>query len=219
MLRKWVATGMIGGLLAIALVGSAGARLGVIEVPLQRPDTHWFWYVSRAAGMCAYLALVTSVVWGLLLSTGVADAWVARARSIDIHRWISAVALALIAGHALVLLGDPYVRFDMLDLVVPLVAAYRTGGVALGVLAGYASVAVFGSFWLRRHLGQRGWRLVHYLAFPTVGLVTLHGLLAGSDSDSPWMRLVYVLTTALVLWLVTYRVLLRIWTRVPVAAH
>jgi predicted ferric reductase len=93
----------------MALVVSAAVRLGLVSVALGRPDTHWFWYVSRAAGVCAYPALALSVLGGLLLSTGIVDAWIARARSVEVHRWLSAVALGLMAGHTLVLVGDPYV--------------------------------------------------------------------------------------------------------------
>jgi predicted ferric reductase len=146
------------------------------------------------------------VAWGLLLSTGVGDAWIAIARSIDVHRWISAVALGLVAAHGLVLLGDPYVRFDALDLLVPFVSAYRPLAVGLGLLAAYGAVAVFGSFWLRRRIGQRTWRPVHYLAFPTLGLVTLHGLLAGTDSATSWMRMMYLVISAIIIWLSVYRV-------------
>jgi methionine sulfoxide reductase heme-binding subunit len=208
MLRKWLAAGLVAGLLATVLVVSAAVRLGLLSVAFDRPDTHWFWYASRAAGISAYLALAASVLGGLLLSTGLADAWVARARSVDVHRWLSAVALGLIAGHALVLVGDPYVGFDALDLVLPFVSAYRPVAVGLGVLAGYAAVVIFGSFWFRRRLGQRGWRRLHYLAFPTLGLVTAHGALAGTDAGTAWMRLVYLAVTALVLWLTAYRVVL-----------
>jgi hypothetical protein len=77
---------------------SVGVRLSTIAVELQRPDTHWFWYVSRAAGISAYLALALSVIWGLLLSV---NGWVARGHSVELHKWISAAALALIAAHAL----------------------------------------------------------------------------------------------------------------------
>jgi hypothetical protein len=116
-----------------------------------------------------------------------ADGCIARARSVDVHRWISAVALGLLAAHGLVLLGDPYVRFDAVDLLVPFVSAYRPLAMGLGVLAAYVILAVFGSIWLRGRIGRRAWRLVHYLVFPTLGLVTLHGL-AGTDSASPWMH-------------------------------
>ena len=208
-MRRWSLAGVIIGVASILLVTSTAARLGIVFVVFQRPDTHWFWYVSRAAGISAYLALTLSVVWGLLLSTNLADTWIARGRSVEIHRWISAVALGLIIAHALVLVGDPYVRFDLVDLLVPFASEYRRLAVALGVLSAYGAVVVFGSFWLRRQMGQRTWRAVHILAFPTFGLVTLHGVIAGSDSGTPWMRLVYLLSGAIVLWLVTYRLIAR----------
>ena len=47
------------------------------------------------------------------------------------------------------------------------------------------------------------------LAFPTFGLVTLHGMLAGSDSATPWMRLIYLFSSTIVLVLVTYRLVAR----------
>jgi methionine sulfoxide reductase heme-binding subunit len=207
MLRKSIGAGLTAGLLATVFVLTVAARLGLVVVSLERPDTHWFWYLSRAAGISAYLALALSVVWGLLVSTAVADAWIARARSIHLHRWISAVALGFVAAHGLVLVGDPYVRFDAVDLLVPFVSAYRPLAVGVGMLAAYVAVAVFGSIWLRRRIGQRAWRLVHYLAFPMLGLVTLHGLLAGTDSASPWMRMIYLAVSAIIIWLSMYRLI------------
>jgi len=212
-MRKWALAGTVVGLIGGWLVVSTAARLGNVSVNLERADTHWFWYVSRAAGISAYVALTLSMVWGLLLSTGVADAWIARGRSVELHKWISAVALALIVAHALVLVGDPYVRFDLLDVIVPFASEYRRLAVALGIVSGYGTIVVFGSFWLRRVIGQRTWRAVHMVAFPTFGLVTLHGILAGSDSATPWMRLVYVVSATLVLWLVTHRLILRLAAR------
>ncbi len=206
--RRPLALGFATGLAALLVGTTLAVRLGIATVSFDRPDTHLFWYVGRAAGISAYLALALSVVWGLFLSTGLADAWIARARSVEVHKWISAVGLGLVAAHGVVLTGDPYVRFDALDLLVPFLAPYRPVAVGLGVLAAYASVVVFGSFWLRRRIGQRGWRLVHYLAFPTVVLTTAHGLLAGTETATSWMRLVYLAVSALVLWLTVYRVVL-----------
>jgi predicted ferric reductase len=101
---------------------------------------------------------------------------------------------------------------------VPFAAEYRRLAVAVGVVSAYCTVIVFGSFWLRRLLGQRTWRAVHSLALPAFGFVTLHDVLAGSDSGTLWMRLVYVLSTTIVLWLVTYRLVGRSSARLLVRA-
>ncbi|MCC6176213.1 MAG: hypothetical protein IT305_12980 [Chloroflexi bacterium] len=179
--------------LVIALLGvTLGARLGLVVVHITRPEGQWLWYISRAAGVTAYVALVLATVWGLLLSTSTADAIVSRGRSLEAHRWLSAAALALSVAHAVPLIGDRYISFDLLDIVVPFLAPYRPIAVGLGIAGLYLALAVFGSFWLRAHLGQRGWRAVHFLSFPAFGLVTLHGLYAGTDSGSPWMRTIYL---------------------------
>jgi predicted ferric reductase len=204
-MRRWVLGGVVAGVVGAVLMMSVAARLGIVAVLVQRPDTHEFWYYSRAAGISAYLALALSVIWGLLLSTRLVDTRVPRGRGVELHTWLSAVALALIAAHALLLLGDPYVRFDVVDVVLPFASAYRPAAVALGVLSAYGTAIVFGSFWLRRHIGQRTWRIVHILVFPTFVGVTLHGLLAGSDSATAWMRITYLVCSALVIWLLVYR--------------
>jgi hypothetical protein len=33
---------------------------------------------------------------------------------------------------------------------------------------------------------------VHFLSIPAFGLITLHGLFAGTDSGAPWMQAVYL---------------------------
>ena len=196
--------------LILALVGlSLGARLGLLFISIPRPEGQWLWYVSRAAGITAYVALALATIWGLLLSTSVADAIVSRGRSLEAHRWLSSAALTLSVAHAVPLLGDRYVNFDVLDIVVPFLAPYRPVSVGLGIVGLYLALAVSGSFWLRARLGQRGWRAVHFLSFPAFGLVTLHGLYAGTDSGASWMQAVYLTALFAVGMLTVVRLLTR----------
>ena len=192
MRRSSIVWGSVVGLVVALLGLTLGARLGLIAVTNMRPEGQWLWYIARAAGVTAYLALVLATVWGLLLSTSLADAVVSRGRSLEAHRWLSAAALALSVAHAVPLVGDRYVSFDPLDIVVPFLAPYRPIAVGLGIIGLYLALTVYGSFWLRVHLGQRGWRAVHFLSFPAFGLVTLHGLFAGTDSGAPWLRTIYL---------------------------
>jgi len=206
--RRNVALVGIGiGLAVVVVALTLAARLGLVTLSIGRPDGHAFWLFSRAAGITAYVALTAVTVWGLLLSTAVADSIISRGRSLDAHRWLSAAALALSVAHAVALIGDKYISFDILDVIVPFLSAYRPEAVGAGIVALYLSIAVFGSFWLRGYIGQRGWRAIHFLSFPAFGLVTLHGLFAGTDSGSPWVWGMYLLATALVGLLTVVRVL------------
>jgi predicted ferric reductase len=163
------------------------------------------WPIARAAGLTAYAAITLAVVFGLLLSTGAADRWVARARSVEAHRFLSTAALALVALHALVLLADGHVRFGLLDVLVPFRAPWRGFAVGLGTVAAYAAVVVHASFFLRRRLGPRGFRILHTLSFAVFALATAHGLLAGSSAGHPFMVGVYLSATGLVVLLTAVR--------------
>jgi predicted ferric reductase len=198
-------------------IAIGGALLLVLDAILVRMDVATgavpklagtsLWITSRAAGVTAFLALTLDVVFGLFVSTGAADSLIPRGRSVDVHRWLSTVALTLTAVHALALLGDRFVRFDVLDVLIPLSSSYRAFAVALGILAAYGALVVHASFSWRRRIGPKTWRKLHYLSFFVFGGALLHGLLAGSDRSAPGMQALYVSSLTVVGVLVVYRVL------------
>ncbi len=168
-------------------------------------DGPGFWQVSRALGFSAYAALTLEVVLGLFLSTDLARSWIARARVGPAHQWLSAVTLWLSGAHAAALLGDRYIRFDALDVLVPLLAPYRPVAVAAGIISLYSLLAIHASFALRSRIGPRAWRALHFLSFAAYLGATAHGLLAGTDGAAPWARAMYTASAGLVLWLAFYR--------------
>lgn len=197
----------IGGALLL-LLDAVAARSGVVSGAIPKLAGTALWVTSRAAGVTAYVALSLDVVFGLFLSTSVADRLIPRARSVDVHRWLSSVALSLTAVHAVALLGDRFVRFDALDLLVPFLSSYRPLAVGLGVLALYAALTVHLSFFVRRRTGVKTWRRLHALSFLAFAAAALHGVLAGSDSGTPGLQALYVASGTLVASLGLYRALL-----------
>lgn len=206
-MHKRIAQGMAIGLGLLALALTVGARAGLFAVNVDRPEGHFFWVLSRASGITAYLSLTLEIALGLLLSTAAGDRLIARGRSVEIHQWLSAVTLWLMVVHGAALLGDRFVGFDLLDVLVPFVAPYERAAVALGVMGAWVGAAVHLSFGLRKRLGQRAWRRLHYAAFLMFWLVTAHGLLAGTDSSGAAARAMYTVCAGLVLWLTFYRVI------------
>ena len=198
--------GAIVGLVLLALLGAIASRTGWATLAVPRPDGTGPWLLSRATGVTAFLALSLDVIVGLGMSTRAADRWLTRAQALDLHRWLSPVALALVAGHALALLADGYVRFDMLDVLVPFAARFRTTAVGIGVIAAYLALVVHASFGLRRWLGTRTWRRLHALSFVAFVAAALHAITAGTDSAHPWLVAVYATPLAIVTALVGYRV-------------
>ena len=195
------------GLAIVALVVEATlVRLGVVTDPIPKLAGTAAWTTSRAAGVTAFAALTLDVVFGLFVSTGLIDRWVPRGASVDVHKWLSSVALTLVGVHALALLVDPAVHFDALDALVPGMSSYRAGAIAIGVLAMYGALVVHLSFGWRKRIGVRAWRALHFTAFLVFVGAIAHGMLAGSDAAHHGMRALYVGSGIVVTGLVAIRI-------------
>lgn len=179
-------------IVALLVADALAVRLGWLDHPLPRLAGPGAWTCSRAAGVIAFVALTLDVLFGLFVSTGVLDRWVPRAASVDVHRWLSGVALTLIGVHAVALLADAWLKYDALDLVVPGLSSYRAGPVAIGILAMYGAVLVHQSFGWRKRIGVRAWRALHFVAFAVFVAAVAHGVLAGTDAHHTGMRALYV---------------------------
>lgn len=166
------------------------------------------WYGTRVFGFLAYGALTLSVMYGLLLSTGVLDAVAHRAVSFALHQEMAAIGLALGALHGSLLALDRTVPTSVGQLLVPFAGDYRPAWVGMGQICFYLMAIVYFSFYARRRIGQRGWRAIHYTTFLVFVGATVHGLMAGSDSSSGWALWSYALATMVVVFLLGYRLTL-----------
>jgi methionine sulfoxide reductase heme-binding subunit len=173
------------GLALLLIAGAIVSRAGWGEIAAPRASGTGPWLIARASGFAAFAALSLDVIVGLVVSTRVGGRRVSRGQLIELHGWLSPLALALLLGHALILLADGYIRFDALDVLIPFVAPYRALAVGLGVIAAYLAFAVHASFGFRRLLGTAWWRRLHFLSFASFVAAALHGIIAGSDSGHP----------------------------------
>lgn len=203
-----------GSLLLSAVVGvslaAGGFAIGVGATGLAE-GSPWFWYLSRASGFVAYLLLWASVVWGLLLSTGTGRRMLRPPLLLDAHQFLSTAGVGFAAFHGLVLLGDRYVSFPLLAILVPFAGEHEPWLVALGQGALWLSLLLIGSFRVRRHIGGQVWRTLHYASFLAFGFACVHGLALGTESTTVWATLLYLGTLAPVLFLCFYRVLSLKW--------
>jgi predicted ferric reductase len=181
-----VLRGIVIGSVVLALVSAIASRAGWGAISLPRPAGTIPWLLARASGYAAFVALSLDVIAGLLVSTRAGDRWMARGQLIDLHGWLSPIALALLVGHALSLLADRYIRFDVLDVLVPMLSPYRPVAVGLGIVAAYCAVVVHASFGFRRKIGTKAWRRLHYLSFVALGAAAVHAFLAGTDASRAW---------------------------------
>jgi predicted ferric reductase len=206
------------GLLAVSLGVVLGATVpeatrALATTILERP-ANLAWYAERLVGFLAYFALAASVLYGLLLSTKILDTLAQRAVTFALHQDLAAVGLGLAAIHGALLGLDHTMPFSLAEIALPFAAPYRPLWVGVGQLAFYLTFAVVASFYLRRRIGQRAWRLLHYATFLAFLGATAHGLAAGTDSSTPWAWWAYVGSSAAVVFLLTYRITLSLGRRV-----
>jgi ferredoxin-NADP reductase/DMSO/TMAO reductase YedYZ heme-binding membrane subunit len=150
-------------------------------------DPAIWWYVTRASAIIAWALMVTSVVWGVLLATRVLKPKDNPGWLLDLHRWMSGLAVVFTALHMISLYIDDYAHFSVADLLIPFhsqytkIAALGAMPVVLGVLSFYLLLAVQTTSLMMRKLPRKLWKSIHYTSYVTVALVSFHAGWTGTD--------------------------------------
>jgi len=140
-----------------------------------------WWYLTRASGIVAWLMLTASVIWGIVLATKAFPEHRRPAWLLDLHRWLGGLAVSFTAIHLGALVADNYVHFSAADLLVPFASPYRTGAVAMGVIAMWLLVAIEATSLAMKRIPRRYWRWIHLSSYAVFLLTSLHAAFAGSD--------------------------------------
>lgn len=166
-----------------------------------------FWVLARASGLLAYALLTASVLAGLVLKARPFGTTPRPAVVTDLHRFLALLGLGALSLHGLALLLDTVVPISLGDLLVPGIAPYRPLATGLGVLAAELMLVVYVSFPLRKRIGTRAWRRLHWATYLIFALATVHGLAAGTDSGTTWALGLYGAATGAVLAATAWRIL------------
>jgi predicted ferric reductase len=156
------------------------------------------WYLIRASGVVAYILLTASVISGLLITNRVLPSGQPRVDAFEVHNFTALLALAFASVHIVGLLLDSFIGFSVAQVLIPFTSEYRPLAVGAGVLSIYVTAVIYASLWLRKRIGYKTWRTLHYGSFLAYALVTLHGLFAGTDTGQAWLIPVYAASVVLV---------------------
>lgn len=192
--------------LPLSLRDAAGEQAELMGLPLA-VGSPAYWYLARAGGVVAYLLLWLATCWGIMMSSKVIKGVVEVPIAYALHEYLPILGVVFAVLHGAVLMGDTYIDFALWQLFVPFAAPYKPLWTGLGIIAFYLSVALIASHYLRKRIGQKTWRALHYTSYLAYLLALLHGVMAGSDSGSMIMRVLYVITGGLSVFLLIYRLL------------
>jgi predicted ferric reductase len=181
------------------------------------------WDIARAGGFTAYILLGLSVAMGLALSMKwqSPSKW-PRIINNELHNFLALLALVFTTVHVLAVWIDPYTKFGWNEVFIPFLTHYRTIWMSLGIVALYLGIAIGISTLLRPYIGYTWWRRLHYVTIAIYILVTIHGIMTGSDTKTTWGLGIYGGSIAVIGLLLTRRIVLSMKARnqkraVPVA--
>ena len=81
---------------------------------------------------------------------------------------------------------DSFTSISLTAAVIPFVSSYLPRWLGLGTLAFELMLALIVTSLLRRRIGLRTWRAIHWFAYASWPIAVLHGLGTGSDAKSVW---------------------------------
>jgi DMSO/TMAO reductase YedYZ heme-binding membrane subunit len=164
------------------------------------------WLVIRGSGIGAFALLTAATIWGLLVSSKLLGRLVKAKPLTWFHESLAVGALVATAVHVVVLSMHDFLDFSWSEILLPGVSDWRPLAVGMGIAAFYGMVVVAGSFYVKRWIGQRRWRAIHFASLGVFISSLVHGIWAGTDSSSPLMMGLFLGSAVVVFSLVALRI-------------
>jgi methionine sulfoxide reductase heme-binding subunit len=166
-----------------------------------------FWILARASGLTAYALLTSSVLVGLVLKSRPFGCAFTAAAITDLHRFLAFLGLGAIAFHGVALVFDSVVEITPQALLVPGLIPYRPLWTSIGVVTAELMFLIYISFSMRKWIGVKNWRRLHWITYGVFAAATLHGLASGTDSGRTWAVVLYLSAIGSVLAATAWRML------------
>lgn len=191
--------------LAFFIIVGSYAAIHLVN-PGQSTANKFYWYMARSAGFTSYCLLSLAVLLGVSTTSALWDKWKLRKLMTQMHQYAALLVFPFLFFHLWGLYQDTSVPFGVLSLLIAFAAKYRPVYTGFGVLTLYGWLLLVITSYLREKMSVKVWRTIHYASFPMFILVTLHGLLTGTDSSQLWAETIYLIPTLLFIVLVMKRI-------------
>jgi predicted ferric reductase len=186
-----------------------------VTIVTQRVSASWPWYIIRGAGFVAAGLLFLLMISGIGQVTGIIYRYIEPVKVWAIHKAMAIALCVAIALHVGLLLVDHYVKFSLIQVLVPFASHYNNGtklfgiplggiAVTLGVLSlyGVAIIVATSLGWIDSK--KKTWRLLHYISYLVIFFIFLHALYVGTDLKygtfrKAWIAAGLILISAIVI--------------------
>lgn len=144
------------------------------------------WAFGRVSGIVALVLLTASVVLGILTRSGRPLPGLPRFSISLVHRNLALLGTVFVILHVASLMLDPFARLRVVDVVIPFLGSYRPVWQGLGTVAADLLIAVVVTALLRRRLGVRVFKVLHWLTYAMWPIALAHGIGNGTNGTSAW---------------------------------
>jgi methionine sulfoxide reductase heme-binding subunit len=155
------------------------------------------WYSSRATGVVSMVLLTAVVVLGIVVNRQGRLPGLPKFAGLGLHRYLSLLAVGFLVVHVLTAIADPFVSIRLTAAIIPFTSAYKPLWLGLGAVSLDLMAVIIVTSLLRRRIGRRPWRAVHWLAYVSWPVALGHGIGSSTDMRSgPLLALAAVCTLA-----------------------
>jgi len=199
------------GLLALQTQAATSAMQTITNF-FALDSVHIWWYITRAAGLMGYLLFWLSTVWGFAVSSKIFDSFLERMFTYDFHEHLSLLSLGFVVLHVLVLLVEKVEPLSLVEILVPFASAYRPFWTGIGIIAFYLTILVTVTFYIRKWISMKTFRVIHYLSVAAYVGALFHSIYDGTDTGLTWVQWMYGGTTLVTVFFLVYWLAL-LWLR------
>lgn len=199
------------GLLALQTQAATSAMQTITNF-FALDSVHIWWYITRAAGLMGYLLFWLSTVWGFAVSSKIFDSFLERMFTYDFHEHLSLLSLGFVVLHVLVLLVEKVEPLSLVEILVPFASAYRPFWTGIGIIALYLTILVTVTFYIRKWISMKTFRVIHYLSVAAYVGALFHSIYDGTDTVLTWVQWMYGGTTLVTVFFLVYWLAL-LWLR------
>jgi sulfoxide reductase heme-binding subunit YedZ len=143
--------------------------------------------IGAVTGVISLVLITAVVVLGVGVSRkgrlpGVPARYAPRSRyaGLNLHQNLSLLAVVFLALHILAAVAGPFGGVPLALVVIPFAAGRSTLWLSLGTIASDLMAALVVTSLVRRHLGRRAWRAVHWLAYACWPAALAHSVGTGT---------------------------------------
>lgn len=165
------------------------------------------WQFVRFFGIVSFVMITAGLCVGVFYGVKYRDSKTKLA-IYNTHHLLTTGGTALGILHAIITVIDTHTPYPWFALLIPFTAKVHPVLAGIATLAVYMLLIVILTTDLRNKIKRSLWLTLHLLAYPAFVMTLIHGFLRGTDSNEPYMQVIYILSVSAVLLSVMIRSLL-----------